>query len=134
LKHLLDTCVLSLLGRGGSARLDARLRSEARNAIGISSVTVFEVRYGLELAPAESKSRRLVESFLSIVGIVDFDAECAAAAGALRAKLKRKGEMIGPYDLLIAGTALAKGLILVTQNGEEFRRIGGPRVEDWTTS
>jgi tRNA(fMet)-specific endonuclease VapC len=134
LKHLLDTCVLSLLGRGGSARLDARLRSEARNAIGISSVTVFEVRYGLELAPAELKSRRLVESFLSIVGIVDFDAECAAAAGALRAKLKRKGEMIGPYDLLIAGTALAKGLILVTQNGEEFRRIGGLRVEDWTKS
>lgn len=66
---------------------------------------VFEVRYGL-----------------------------ASAAGELRAKLKKKGEMIGPYDLLIARTALAKGLTLVTQNGEEFRRVAGLRVEDWTKS
>lgn len=132
MKYLLDTCVLSVLGRGGSVRLDARLRSEARSAIGVSSVTVFEVRYGLALAAGELRSRRLVESFLGIVGVADFDSECAAAAGDLRAKLNKKGGMIGPYNLLIAGTALAKGLTLVTQNGEEFRRIDGLRVEDWT--
>ncbi len=134
MKYLLDTCVLSVLGRGGSERLDSRLQREARSAIGISSVTVFEVRYGLALASGELRSRRLVESFLGIAGIVDFDAACAAAAGDLRAKLKKRGEMIGPYDLLIAGTALAKELTLVTQNGEEFRRVGGLRVEDWTRS
>lgn len=53
------------------------------------------------------------------------------AAAAIRATLKQEGQPIGAYDVLIAGTAVARGLIVVTSNVGEFRRIAGLQVEDW---
>lgn len=61
-----------------------------------------------------------------------FDTEDARAAAAIRADLKRKGTPIGPYDLLIAGQAMARGLAVVTANVREFERVDGLKVEDWT--
>lgn len=63
--------------------------------------------------------------------VVAFDAEDARAAGAVRAALAAAGTPIGPYDALIAGQALARGLVLVTHNPHEFARVEGLRVEDW---
>jgi tRNA(fMet)-specific endonuclease VapC len=55
----------------------------------------------------------------------------ARAAGQIKADLKRKGTPIGPYDLLIAGQARARGLTVVTRNVGEFRRVEGLTVEEW---
>ncbi|MBI4191124.1 MAG: type II toxin-antitoxin system VapC family toxin, partial [Betaproteobacteria bacterium] len=56
------------------------------------------------------------------------------ATAALRAALQKKGRPIGAYDVLIAGCALARGLVLVTSNEREFRRVGGLRIENWRTA
>ena len=61
-----------------------------------------------------------------------FDPEDARAAAEIRADLKRKGTPIGPYDVLIAGQSLARGLTVVTANLREFERVEGLKVEDWT--
>ncbi|MFX8339484.1 PIN domain-containing protein, partial [Acinetobacter baumannii] len=60
------------------------------------------------------------------------DRDDARAAGEIRAELARRGTPIGPYDILIAGQAMARGLPLVSNNTAEFQRIGGLRLEDWT--
>jgi tRNA(fMet)-specific endonuclease VapC len=49
----------------------------------------------------------------------------------MRAFLEKRGESIGPYDLLIASTALAQKVILVTHNTGEFKRVPGLELEDW---
>ena len=63
--------------------------------------------------------------------MLGFDKEDAQAAGKVRAMLAASGTPIGPYDVLIAGQALARGLVLVTHNVGEFSRVAGLQVEDW---
>ena len=65
--------------------------------------------------------------------VLKFDKEDARQAGAIRAVLASKGTPIGPYDTLIAGQAVARNLILVTHNAQEFGRVPGLRFEDWQT-
>ena len=64
--------------------------------------------------------------------IVPFDAGDARVAGAIRAELEAVGHPIGPYDLLIAGQARARALVLVTANSREFQRVDGLECEDWS--
>ena len=64
--------------------------------------------------------------------VLDFTADDAVTAGAIRAELARLGTPIGPFDLLIAGQAKARGLCVVTNNTREFTRVAGLEVEDWT--
>ena len=63
--------------------------------------------------------------------VLDYDREDAREAGAIRAQLATQGQSIGPFDILIAGQAKARGLILVTHNTSEFNRVHGLNVEDW---
>lgn len=62
---------------------------------------------------------------------LDFDKDDARRAGAVRAELATAGTLIGPYDLLIAGQALSRNLILITRNTREFSRVSGLQIEDW---
>ena len=98
----------------------------------VSSIAVFELRYGVaKSARVESNTRRL-DIFLRSVRILPFDEEDGRIAGEIRATLKRQGKPIGPYDLLIAGQALRHDLLLITANVREFSRVPGLRWEDWT--
>ena len=63
--------------------------------------------------------------------ILDFDREDARRAGELRAVLATAGTPIAPYDVLIAGQAIARGMTLITRNTREFKRVGAIAVEDW---
>ena len=72
-----------------------------------------------------------VERFAARLDVLPFDAEAAAHAADIRADLERRGCPIGGYDVLIAGQARSRGLIVVTGNLREFRRVEGLRCEDW---
>jgi len=65
-------------------------------------------------------------------GLEQFDDEDAKSAGRIRAALEKSGTTIGPYDLLIAGQALARGLTVVTANASEFARVQGLGWVNWT--
>jgi len=91
-----------------------------------------EISYGLMLNP--NLARRLaplMDAFFGAIRILPYDHAAAEATAAPRAQLRRRGQPIGAYDILIAGTALANDLILVTSNLREFNRVEGLRVEDW---
>lgn len=130
MKFLLDAnAVIGLLG--GNAGLLAEARRQAPRDIGIPAVAMHELFYGAY------KSRRQAQNLALLDGlqleVLEFDKEDARLAGEVRAALAEAGTPIGPYDVLIAGQARARDLVLVTHNVGEFARVSGLRVEDWQT-
>ena len=99
----------------------------------ISSITYGELMHGVEKSQAVERNRAAITLFLSAISILPFDSDAAEKYGAVRADLERKGTPIGPMDMLIAGHARSRGLILVTNNTREFFRVNELEVEDWTT-
>jgi len=99
----------------------------------VSVITEAELRTGAAKSTSAAKTLRLIESFLRPLGILDFVSEDAAAYAAVRARLERAGTPIGPLDTLIAAQAVARKLVLVSNNEREFSRVAGLRIENWTT-
>ena len=128
LRYLLDTNAVIALMRGEAALLNWLRRHEPA-AFAVSSVVLYELIYGAE------KSARRKENLARVAAlrfeVLAFGVEDARHAGAIRAALERAGTPIGPYDLLIAGQARARGLAVVTRNLAEFERVEGLRVESW---
>ena len=129
--YLLDTNACIRVLNGTSRPLITRLRSRAPSEIRVSSVTRAELLYGARRSARVSDNLRLLASFFAPLVSLPFDDACAEEYGALRATLAAAGRPIGPNDLLIAATALAHDLTLVTHNLREFSRIAGLKIEDW---
>jgi tRNA(fMet)-specific endonuclease VapC len=128
--HLLDTdtCVGILRQRPG---FTARLTRLAPSDCGVSEVTVYELLCGVGKAQDPAREELKVKRFLSAIVELPFDRAAAEAASRIRVDLEQKGKVIGPYDLLIAGHALANSLTLVTNNLGEFQRVAGLKLETW---
>ena len=110
----------------------ARIKATPPAEIAISAVTEMEIVYGLSLNAA--LARRLtpvIDAFFSSIHVLAYDRSAASASARVRATLKSRGQPIGAYDVLIAGAALAHGLMLVSSNLREFERIDGLLLEDW---
>lgn len=132
MRFLLDTniCIYALKQ---NPIVLGRLLSQSRSEVAVSVITEAELRTGAAKSDAPVKTLRLVENFLRPLGIVDFSSDDAIAYAGVRAKLERAGTPIGPLDTLIAAQAVARRLVLVSNNEREFSRVTGLRVENWTT-
>ncbi len=131
MKYLLDTCTVSDFVKG-QAKVLARIKATPPNLVAVSALTRMEVDYGLALnAERARKLAPLLDAFFATIATLPFDVADAQATAAIRAALKTRGQPIGAYDALIAGTGLARGLVVVTSNMGEFKRVGGLQVEDW---
>ena len=98
----------------------------------ISAVTFGELIYGAERSSQPERNLNDIEGMIARLEVLPFDELAAAHFGQLRAELARAGTPIGPYDQMIAGHARALGLVLVTNNVDEFKRVLGLRIENWT--
>jgi tRNA(fMet)-specific endonuclease VapC len=131
MKYLLDTCTVSDFVKG-EAGVMARIKATSPKQLAVSSLTRMEIDYGLALNRERArKLAPMLDAFFSVVDTVPFGAADAQASAAIRAALKTAGQPIGAYDVLIAGTAVARGLIVVTANLGEFKRVSGLQVENW---
>lgn len=131
MKYLFDTCTVSDFVKGQPNVL-ARVKATSPSLLAVSALTRMEVDYGLALNPERArKLAPILDAFFSTIATLAFDEAEAQAAAAIRAALKTQGQPIGAYDVLIAGTGLARGLVVVTSNVGEFKRVGGLQVEDW---
>jgi len=129
----LDTNTVSFLLRG-EGRVAEHLIETDPATIAIPSVVIHELRYGLlrmGTTAAAVRRREQLELFIGCITILPLDERSAAEAAAIRVELERLGTPIGPFDVLIAGTARAHGATLITHNTREFGRIEGLRLEDW---
>jgi tRNA(fMet)-specific endonuclease VapC len=130
LRYMLDTNLCILLLRDRPQGLRERFNAEA-DALCISSVVLSELLYGAGRSARPIENRQEVERFAARLEVLPFDAEAAAHAAEIRVALERRGRMIGAYDLLIAGHARSRGLVVVTSDLKEFGRVDGLRCEDW---
>jgi tRNA(fMet)-specific endonuclease VapC len=130
LRYLLDTsiCVRVLRDRPASAR--GRFNAEA-GGLCISTVVMMELLRGAAKSARPTHNRQEVERFAARLDVLPFDADAADHAADIRADVERRGETIGPYDVMIAGHARSRGLTVITGNLGEFRRVSGLRCEDW---
>ena len=112
------------------ARFIARIRTSVPSDLRISVMTEHELRYGIACNP-NLRLRPVLERMLTMLQKVMVDSDIATNAALVRADLRRQGQPIGPYDLLIAATALTHHLTVVTHNTREFSRVAGLRLEDW---
>lgn len=130
LVSLLDTnlCIRALRDRPAGIR--ERLKAEY-DTVCISAVVRYELYVGIAQARGTARERREIDEFLSPFQCLPFDDEAAFHAADIRVDLARKGQLIGPNDLLIAGHARSLGLKVITGNLREFQRVEGLRCEDW---
>lgn len=98
--------------------------------IGLATITVSELLHGVHRASPDIRPRReaFVESVLADLPVLPFDLRTARVHAFLWAELRRRGDVIGPHDLIIAATALSIGWAVATFNETEFRRVPGLHV------
>jgi len=102
--------------------------------IGVSSITVSELHYGISKSANRKMNQQRVEEFLYPLEVLPYDQIAAESYGMIRYLLEERGNPIGPLDMLIAAHALSRNLIVVTNNEKEFKRVNGLKVENWLTS
>ena len=105
--------------------------NDMADALCISTVVLTELLFGAEKSARPAENRRAVERLAGRLSILVFDEDAAAHSAEIKLALHRLGKPIGAYDLLIAGHARSRGLIVVTGNLGEFSRVDGLRIEDW---
>jgi tRNA(fMet)-specific endonuclease VapC len=123
-----DTVIYFFKGIGGVSQ---RLLDTEPALVSVSAVTVYGLEYGIAKSSNPRKRHTQFLHFMDEIETIPFGPREAAAAGAIRSALEKKGKPIGPYDILIAATAVAHNRILVTHNTREFKHIRGCVVEDW---
>ena len=129
MRYLLDTNTLIAVLNDRRSKPSKKLRRREPGDVVTSSIVLHELYFGA------FKSGRPIDNVARLdelqIHAIPLDQEDARSAGEIRAVLKRAGTPIGPYDILIAGQAFTRNLILVTNNTREFSRVGGLLIEDW---
>jgi len=131
--YLLDTNACIHLLNGTAPALAARLRRESPGTVCLCSVVKAELYHGARRSSRVAENLTLLGRFFEPFRSLPLDDRCAEHYGQIRSDLEREGRLIGPNDLMIAATARANDLTLVTHNAAEFARVPGLPLEDWET-
>ena len=130
MKYLLDTdTLIYVFKRAGNCLV--RLNPQNDSDVAISTINLFELEYGMGKSDKRIKMDSYVLSLCRRYAVLDFDRAASVQAGAMRALLHTRGTPIGPYDVQIAGIALANNLTVVTRNMREFSKVPQLKVENW---
>jgi tRNA(fMet)-specific endonuclease VapC len=133
MKLMLDTNIcIYIIKQQPSAVIKHFLKYQVGD-IGISSITLSEMRYGVAKSKHSVKNAKALDEFIIPLDIASFDEEAALAYGDIRSTLEKAGTPIGAMDMLIAAHAVSMGVTLVTNNTREFSRIPTLDIVDWTT-
>lgn len=127
--YLLDANAIAALLRDDRSPVALRVRHEPLANLAISSIVLHELFFGAFKSQRRGHNLAIFDALNFTV--IEFNQDDARRAGLVRAELAVRGTPIGPYDVLIAGQALARSLTLVTHNTREFSRVPGLRIEDW---
>jgi tRNA(fMet)-specific endonuclease VapC len=133
LKYLLDTnIVIYVLKRRPIEVLKIFNINASRMAV--SSITLSELIYGAEKSANIDRNLEAIEEFISHLEVLPYDAKASQHYGQIKASLEKRGEIIGENDIHIAAHAISQGLILVTNNLHEFKRVANLALENWIDS
>jgi len=130
MKYVLDTNTLIYFFKK-LGKVSENLLSKSPSDIAIPAIVLYELEVGIGKSQTPQKRIAQLHDFVSLTNIIPFGFAEAKCAAGIRVRLEKKGIPIGPYDVLIAASALASNWTLVTHNKEEFSRIEGLKLEDW---
>ena len=132
--YLLDTNTCIFIIKKKKPNVIKHLKKNKDKGLCISSITLAEMEYGIENSDPSyhSRNRMALMEFLTIFEVRNFDEKASIEYGKIKKDLKDRNCLIGPFDMLIGAQAKSLGMILVTSNTDEFSRIKGLKIEDWT--
>jgi tRNA(fMet)-specific endonuclease VapC len=128
---MLDTDIASYIMKGTEPKVLRQLQRVPVGDVSISAITQSELMYGIEISPNAVRDKARIEVFLRHIQVLDYPSEAALHYGQIRADLKDRGTMIGANDLLIAAHARCLGIVVVTNNTREFKRVPELKIENW---
>lgn len=131
MKLMLDTNICIYIIKQQPVAVLKRFLEYQIGDIGISSITLSELRYGVAKSTHQEKNAKALDEFITPLEVVSFDEEAAHVYGEIRATLEKAGTPIGAMDMLIAAHAVSLEIPLVTNNTREFERITSLNVVDW---
>lgn len=131
MKYLLDTNICIYIIKRKPEKVIKHFKEHKPGDIGISSITIAELNYGIEKSSKPATNTIALKEFLQPLEIIDYLQKDSEEYGKIRIALEKKGLPIGAMDLLIASQAVSRGVVLVTNNEGEFKRIKGLRIENW---
>lgn len=129
--YMLDTNICIYIMKNKPEKVLRRFKEELNNGIGISSITLAELEYGMKHSSNPSQNERALLRFLVPLSVLPFGAGAASEYGAIRTFLQNNGTPIGQLDMLIAAHAKSEGLVMVTNNVRVFERVPGLKIENW---
>lgn len=132
MKFLLDTDICIYLIKRHPPAVFKKLHQCDAGDIGVSVITVAELRFGADKSQRPKQNHTGLDLFFAPLEIVPFDDRAAMEYGKIRAQLESAGQPIGPLDLLIAAHAKSMDVTLITNNSDEFKRVRGLKVGNWT--
>jgi tRNA(fMet)-specific endonuclease VapC len=130
-RFMLDTDTCSYIMKRSYPAVLKRLQAVAVTDVCMSMITKAELLYGVEVSPRRTQDAAALAAFLPYAEALEFTDDAALHYAEIRADLKRRGALIGANDLFIAAHARALGLVLVTNNVAEFRRVRGLKLDNW---
>jgi tRNA(fMet)-specific endonuclease VapC len=132
-RYLLDTNICIYLRQNRSPEVTERFRQMQHGDAVVSVITYGELLYGAERSQQRTRALESVTRLVSLLPVLPMPGEAAATYGEIRAALEMQGQLIGGNDLWIAAHAKSSGLILVTNNEREFKRIPGLKLQNWAS-
>lgn len=132
MKYLIDTNICIYIMNNHPDNIINRFKQLELGDIGVSTVSISELQYGVSKSRHREENQIRLEEFLAPLEICPYDKTAASAYGDIRCHLEKIGKLIGPLDMLIAAQALGHGWALVTNNEDEFKRVKGLKVQNWT--
>jgi tRNA(fMet)-specific endonuclease VapC len=132
MKFMLDTNACIFLIKKRSPEIISRIKKHSVGEIGISAITLAELRFGASKSLFVEKNHKALDDFILSLEVAFFDDKAASAYGDIRSYLEKAGTPIGSMDMLIGAHALSLGATVITNNLREFKRIKGLKVVDWT--
>lgn len=129
--YLLDTNICIYLIKKRPIQVFQRLEKVDIFEIGISTITLGELEYGINKSSKPNQNKIALTEFVTPLELLPFTSQAALEFGKIRWDLERRGKIIGQLDMLIAAHALSMGCTLVTNNVREFKRINGLKIENW---
>ena len=129
--YMLDTDICIYVIKRKPLHVLERLESIQPDQLSMSAITFAELMNGAKKSQRVEANVSRLNALGEILEICSFDQQAAVAYGDVRSSLEKRGEVIGPHDLLIAAHALSLDRILITNNEREFKRVEGLKVDNW---
>ncbi len=131
IKYMLDTNICIYIIKQKPAKVIERFKQTDISQIGISSITLSELQYGVSKSSNPEQNQMALSQFAAPLEIFPYDDGAAQYYGDLRAGLEKQGTPIGSLDMLIAAHAISLNSVLITNNEKEFNRVPNLRIDNW---